>query len=84
MMHRTIEQMEVANIDAEIREKMAACQDAETMDEVNSSENQVVLLRAKKEKLKEKIKEDDQKAKEKRKGGMLSLMEENLFDQTWR
>ena len=82
VLHRTIEQMEVANIDAAIREKMAACEECETKEEVQKLETEVMVLKAKKDKLKEKIHRDDQVTKAKAKAAP-KLTAENLNDQSW-
>ena len=82
VLHRTIEQMEVANIDAEIREKMAECEDCETKEEVQKLETEVTVLRTKKDKLKEKVQREDQVTKAKAKAAP-KLTAENLNDQSW-
>ncbi|CAK9049785.1 Retrovirus-related Pol polyprotein from transposon TNT 1-94 [Includes: Protease [Durusdinium trenchii] len=82
VLHRTIEQMEVANIDAAIREKMAACEECETKEEVQKLETEVMVLKTKKDKLKEKIQRDDQVTKAKAKAAP-KLTAENLNDQSW-
>ncbi|CAK8995863.1 Retrovirus-related Pol polyprotein from transposon TNT 1-94 [Durusdinium trenchii] len=82
VLHRTIGQMEVANIDATIREKMAACEECETKEEVQKLEAEVMVLKAKKDKLKEKIHRDDQVTKAKAKAAP-KLTAENLNDQSW-
>ena len=83
LMHRTIEQMEVANLDAEIREKVTEAEEAESEQEVKRLEAEVKELIDQKERMKDKIKVDDKKAKEVRAGGGFILTPQTVNDQSW-
>lgn len=69
----------MANVDAEIRDKVAACEGCETKEEIQQLEAEIVVLKTKKEKLKE-IQRDDREAKAKAKA-VPRLTQETLNDQ---
>ena len=79
-MHRAIERMEITNLDTEIRERRAAIEIAEDNEEVNRLEGEIKEFEAQKKKMKEKVLDDDRKAREatKRKAS-----EVDILDQSW-
>lgn len=83
MMHRTIELLEVSNLDAEKREKYQALEECEDEAEIKEIEARIKEIDERKAVLKEKIREDDKKAKEWKKEGGFKLTSENLLSQEW-
>lgn len=79
VMHRTIEMLEVTNLDAEKREKYQELEEAETEEEQKAIERRIEEIDQRKALLKEKIREDDQKSRKEK----FKLSEENLHDQSW-
>ena len=83
LMHRTIEQAGIRNLDEEIREKVSACEEAETEEDVKRIEAEIQALKELKAGLKKKVSEDDSKLKERQKEGKAQLTKDNLLDQGW-
>ena len=83
LMHRTIEQAGIRNLDEEIREKTAECEEAETKEDVRRIEAEIASLRELKEGLKKKVAKDDGKLKERQREGKAQLSKDNLLDQGW-
>ena len=65
-MHRTVELLEVSNLDAEQREKIQELEECDDEDEYKRIEKRIAEIDARKNELKEKIRENDKEAKEKK------------------
>ena len=83
LMHRTIEQMEISNLDAMKREKAQEIEEAEDEETIQRLEAEMKEIENQKTKMKDKIKEDDKSLREKEKEGKQTLTEANLHDQSW-
>ena len=83
IVHRTLEMMEIANLDVEIRDKAAEIEDAEDEETVARLTAEVEQLKDRKEKLKERAREEDGKAKAIKKAGQFKLTSENVLSQEW-
>lgn len=83
LMHRTIEQMEITNLDAEKREKALELEEAEDEDECKRLEARIKEIDAKKELLKEQVKQNDSKDRERKKQGNTKLTKDTVNDQSW-
>ena len=83
LMHRTIEQAGIRNLDQEIREKVAECEEAETEEEVKRLEQEITALKSLKDGLKSKVVEDDSKLKARMQEGKAQLTHDNVLDQSW-
>ncbi|CAJ1348840.1 unnamed protein product [Effrenium voratum] len=75
--------MEIANLDVEIRDKAAEIEDAEDEETVARLTAEVEQLKDRKEKLKERAREEDGKAKAIKKAGQFKLTSENVLSQEW-
>ena len=82
-MHRTVELLEVSNLDAEKREKIQELEECDDEDEYKQIEKRIAEIDARKNELKEKIRENDREAKEKKAQGSFKLTEATVNDQSW-
>ena len=78
-MHRTIEVLEISTIDAEKRDKYQELEEVETEEGRRKLEEQIAELDRRKTALKEKIRENDKKAKQ----TTFKLTKESVLDQSW-
>ena len=83
LMHRTIEQMGIANLDAAIREKISEQEEAEDECTVKRLEAEVAGLEREKDALKQKVRADDERARERARQGAFQLTAETFLDQSW-
>ena len=83
-MHRTVEVLEVANLDAERREKLQEMEEEESEEEMKRLEQRIQEIDERKAALKEQIRENDRTTKSlKTKEGGSKLTPETVKDQTW-
>ena len=82
LMHRTIEQMEIANLDAEKRELAQELEEVEDEEEGKVIEAKIAAIDEQKKRMKDKVKEDDKTTREKANKGF-QLTEETVTDQSW-
>ena len=84
VMHRTVEMLEVANLDAEKREKIQELENCEDEDEMKVLETRIKEIDERKNILKETIRDNDRRSKElKSKEGGFKLTAETANDQSW-
>ena len=83
-MHRTIELQEVANLDAEKREKFQELEEAEDEEALQAIHKRIAEIDDRKAALKIQIRENDRVSKETtKKDGGFKLTAENVNDQSW-
>ncbi|CAJ1387436.1 unnamed protein product, partial [Effrenium voratum] len=75
--------MEIANLDVEIRDKTAEIEDAEDEETVARLTAEIEQLKDRKQKLKERAREEDRKAKAIKQAGQFKLTSENVLSQEW-
>ena len=85
IMHRTIEMMGISNLDAEIREKNAELEMAETEEETKALELRIKELNDEKMALKERTKKEDQELRQSTssRATPFKLTSDTLLDQSW-
>ena len=85
IMHRTIEMMGISNLDAEIREKNAELEMAETEEETKALELRIKELNDEKMALKERTKKEDQELRQSTSSRAVpfKLTPDTLLDQSW-
>ena len=83
IVHRTIEIIKIANLDVEIRDKTAEIEDAEDEETVARLTAEIEQLKDRKQKLKERAREEDRKAKAIKQAGQFKLTSENVLSQEW-
>eukprot|EP00435_Cladocopium_sp_Y103_P036193 s510_g9.t1 len=80
-MHRTIERMEVSNLDAAIREKKQEIELAEDEDELKRIQDEVTELEEQKKKMKDKVSQNEAEARKIQ--ASFRLTKDNIHDQSW-
>eukprot|EP00438_Fugacium_kawagutii_P000480 Skav216940 [mRNA] locus=scaffold3396:50058:57739:+ [translate_table: standard] len=84
IMHRTVEMMEITNLDAEKREKVIELETVEDPEEYAAIEERIKQIDERKNLLKAKMREDDKETKEKmNQKKPFALTAETLLDQSW-